>query len=428
MQPNHFVMGFKVKLFDKTVLEINRGNQSPVVSAHPAEEQRSSLKEPPDWLIKAFGGYSRTGLVVSEETALNFSAVFRAVAITASTIASLPLHLYTKSAGGRVKLPDHPAALLLQRPSVDQTGFVWRETQQSTLSLWGNAYAVIHRAANGRPGELEFIHPRGAVVEKINRRLYYSFPGTYSGTFMASDVLHLPGLSFDGVKGKSVISAMREAVGLGLAAQDFGATFFGNGANMEGVLESPGKLDQDVYDRLKNSWAEKHQGLDNAHKPAILEGGMKYTRIGIPPEDAQFLETRKFQVTEIARYFGVAPHLLFDLERSTNNNIEAQGTEFVIYTLLQWTKRWEEELNLKLLTTDEQKTNYFRHDLRGLMRADSAARGQYYSQMISSGVMSPNQVAELEELQAFEGGDQHFMQSAFAPIETLKDFYTKKSE
>lgn len=415
----------KLKFFGYEVKRIDRSERALPVS--DTVENRSSLADPSPWLLEALGGLkSRTGIGVNEDTALNFSAVFRATAILASSIASLPLDLFQKTDSGRQKMQSHPASRLISEPSPDTTGFVLRESMQASLSLWGNAYAYIHRDSSGRFGELEFVKPKDVYVDRINRRLWYTMAGIRPSAIPYQDVIHIPGLSFDGVKGKSVIACMREAVGLGLAAQDFGATFFGNGASLDGVIETPGELTDASYNRLKNSWNSRHTGLDKAHGTAILEGGSKYTRIGIPPEDAQFLETRKFQVTEIARYFGVAPHLLYDLERSTNNNIEAQGVEFVQYSLMQFVRRWDDELTRKLLTPKERETMYFRHNLNGLMRADTAARSSYYNSLIATGVLSPNQVAALEDLPTFDGGDQHFMQAGYAPIELLSDFYKAK--
>ena len=300
----------------------------------------------------------------------------------------------------------------------------------AVLLLWGNAYAVIRRDENSNIQELILVHPSDVNVFRSEKdsRLYYTVSIDGRGYNVASkDMLHIPGLSFDGIKGYSPIAVMRESMGLGLAAQKFGARFFGNGANMDGVIEVAGTLSDTVYDRLRKSWDEKYHGISNSHKTAILEGGSTYKRIGIPPEEAQFLQTRQFQISEVGRMFGVQPHLLMDLDRATNNNIEHQGMEFVTFTLTPWVSRIEAELNRKLFTTEEKITKYVEFNLSGLLRGDSKSRSEYYKSMFSIGAMSPNRIRQLENESAYDGGDQHFAQAGYMPITQLADYHKSKT-
>jgi len=390
--------------------------------------------DPSERLINALGGsVTEAGVPVDHKAALTLSAVWRAVNIISSTIAALPAKVYKHhSDGSRLQDDSHPVQNLLKNPSVISSDFIWRETTQALLLLYGNSYNIINRDGNGVATSFTAIHPDDVTPfynSKLNRVTYRVNSTNINADVLADNMLHIPGLGFDGLKGYSNISVMRESLSLGIAAQKFGARFFGNGANMDGVLETPGVLTDDVYKRIRESWDEKYRGLSKSHNTAILEGGMKYTRIGIPPEDAQFLQTRQFQISEIARWFGVQPHLLMDLDRATNNNIEHQSMEFVTYTLQPWLKRWESEMNRKLFRKDEGA--YVEFNLNGLLRGDSKSRGEFYRSMFSIGAISPNQIRRLENQTPYDGGDQFFAQAGFMPITDLQDFHkskTKKNE
>jgi len=212
------------------------------------------------------------------------------------------------------------------------------------------------------------------------------------------DMLHIPGLGYDGIKGLSVISYARESIGSGLAAQKFGGRFFGSGANMGGTLEHPTILKPEAYERLKNSWNENNSGIGNSHKTTILEHGTKYTRIGIPPNDAQFIETRKFSVADICRWYGVPPHLVYDLEKATFSNIEHQGLEYVIYSLLPWSVKIEQEYNRKIFTEAEKGHVFVEHNMDALLRGDAKTRSEFYRKMVSISSMSPDEVRAKENM------------------------------
>ena len=390
-------------------------------------ESLGTLAEPSPKLLQALGGSgTSSGVQVNDSSVLTLTAVWRAVNIIAGTMASLPLHIYRKETdGSRIEFSDHYLNDIIKKPNTLMTDFVFRETMVAVLLLWGNSYAVIRRGeSDGRVKELIPVHPRNVnPIMHEGKRFYSIYVDGHGYTLPASEMIHYSGLSFDGLTGYSPIAVMRESMGLGLAAQEFGARFFGNGANMDGVIEVPGSLNDTAYERLKSSWREKHQGLKRSHETAILEGDAKYTRIGIPPDDAQFLQTRQFQVSEVARMFGVQPHLLMDLERATHNNIEHQGMEFVMFTLTPWVNRIEAELNGKLLPRDENRKTYLEYNLSGLLRGDAKSRADYYRTMFSIGAMNPNRIRQLENEPAYEGGDQYFAQGAFIPIDDIKNKY-----
>lgn len=400
------------------------------IKIYEMRSELGTLSNPSAELITTLGS-NRTdsGVDVNSRSVLTLTAIWRAVNILSGTIASLPVHVYTKQDdGSRSELPGHVVSSVMKNPNTVQTGFIFRESMMAVLLLWGNAYAVIRRNERGIIEELIWVHASDVnVFRGTDSKIYYQvFVDGRAYTVASKDMLHFPGLSFDGVKGYSPISVMRESMGLGLAAQKFGARFFGSGANMDGVIEVPSTLNDEVYKRLRDSWDEKYHGLEKSHKTAILEGGSTYKRIGIPPEEAQFLQTRQFQVAEVARMFGVQPHLLMDLDRATNNNIEHQGIEFVMFTLTPWISRLEAEMNRKLFDSDDRPRHYVEFNLSGLLRGDSKSRSEYYKAMFSIGAMSPNRIRQLENEPGYDGGDEHFAQAGYMPITQLAEYHKSK--
>lgn len=255
------------------------------------------------------------------------------------------------------------------------------------------------------------------------------FYRTDKGELLPShEMLHLRGLSTNGYKGKSPIAVHRDNLSLTASAQQYGEKFFNQGGNMSGVFKYPSTLKPEAYKRLKHDLIQQSVGLHNAHTPLLLEGGMTYERISIPPEDAQFIATRKFQKTEIATIYGVPPHMIADLERATNNNIEHQGMEFVQYCLLPYLVRLEEEFNRKLLRHDEFGEYYFLFGLNGLLRGDAKTRSEYYKNMNLIGALSANEIRSLEDMNAYEGGDEYFVQANMQTIENAKSIKTENNE
>ena len=361
-----------------------------------------------------FGG-TTSGKAVNERTAMQTSAVYACVRILAESVAGLPLHVYERTANGsKSTKPSHPLYRLLHdEPNREMTSFVFRETLMSHLLLWGNAYAQIIRDGRGFPIALYPLLPdRMAVDRNESGELVYTYQSDKGQVKLRREnILHIPGLGFDGLIGYSPIAMAKNAVGLALATEDYGAAFFANGANPGGVLEHPGVIKPEQADRLRESWQSQFGGA-NAHKVAVLEEGLKFHQMSIPPEQAQFLETRKFQINEIARIFRVPPHMVGDLEKSSFSNIEQQSLEFVKYTLDPWVVRWEQSFQQALILPSEKATIFIKFNLDGLLRGDYQSRMQGYSTGIQNGFMSVNDVRGLEDmnlLTAEEGGDLHFV-------------------
>ena len=377
-----------------------------------------------------FLGGSSSGKAVTERSAMQMTAVYSCVRILAEAIAGLPLHLYHyKEDGGKEKAHEHPLYLLLHdEPNPEMSSFVFRETLMTHLLLWGNAYAQIIRNGKGEVIALYPLMPNRMTVDRDSSgQLYYKYQKnsadapTMDGTSVIlrpCDVLHVPGLGFDGLVGYSPIAMAKNAIGLAIATEEYGAKFFANGAAPSGVLEHPGTIKDPA--RVREAWQSQFGGSSNSGKIAVLEEGMKYTPISISPEQAQFLETRKFQINEIARIFRVPPHMVGDLEKSSFSNIEQQSLEFVKYTLDPWVVRWEQSLSRTLLTPEEKRDYFFKFNVEGLLRGDYQSRMTGYATARQNGWMSANDIRELENLDripAEEGGDLYLINGNMLPLE-----------
>lgn len=352
---------------------------------------------------------SAAGVNVTVDRALQLATVFACVRVLAESVGQLPLQLFKQADAGKAPAKDHPLhPLLTIAPNGFQTAQEFKEWVVACLSLDGNAYAFINRVR----GVVQEITPfaRGAVTPKLDKQ---TLEVTYevaqadgsTKTFAAAEVLHIPLFQLDGVCGASPIRYAREAIGLAIATEQHGATLFSQGATPGGVLTSPRKLDDEVYLRIRNSWEERHQGSDNAHKVAILEDGLTWSQMSMPLADAQFLENRKYQRSEISGLFRVPPHLIGDLERATFSNIEHQGLDFVVHALMPYLTRIEARIKMQLLTPAEQKTYFAKFNVSGLLRGDMAARATFYTQLLQNGSLSPNEIRELEDRNPRDGGD-----------------------
>lgn len=385
-----------------------------------------------------FLGGTTSGKAVTERSAMQMTAVYSCVRILAEAIAGLPLHLYCyKEDGGKEKALGHPLYLLLHdEPNPEMSSFVFRETLMTHLLLWGNAYAQIIRNGKGEVIALYPLMPNRMTVDRDSSgQLFYSYqmsnadaPTMPGGTVILkpSDVLHIPGLGFDGLVGYSPIAMAKNAIGLAIATEEYGAKFFANGATPGGLLEYPGTVKDP--DRVRESWNKGFSGSQNAGKVAILEEGMKYTPISIAPEQAQFLETRKFQINEIARIFRIPPHMIGDLEKSSFSNIEQQSLEFVKYTLDPWVVRWEQSLSRALFTSEEKSQYFFKFNVEGLLRGDYQSRMNGYATARQNGWMSANDIRELENLDripAEEGGDLYLINGNMLPLVHAGAFYVE---
>lgn len=386
-------------------------------------------------------GRTTSGKTVNERTALQTTAVYACVRILSETIASLPLHVYQYTEGGKAKDTEHVLYTLLHdEPNPDMTSFVFRETLMSHLLIWGNAYSQILRDRSGQVIGLYPLLPDQMSVHRSEKgKLFYvynrdeednpNFQEKGSIVLSQEEVLHIPGLGFDGLIGYSPIALAKNAVGMTLACEEYGASFFGNGANPGGVLEHPGILKDPA--KVRDSWNAVYQGTRNAHKVAVLEEGMSYKQIGIPPEEAQFLETRKFQINEIARLFRIPPHMVGDLEKSSFSNIEQQSLEFVKYTLDPWVVRFEQALKKSLLLPEEKKTHFIKFNVDGLLRGDYQSRMNGYAIGRQNGWLSTNDIRELEELNPIppeEGGDLYLINGNMTKLKDAGGFMKDNHE
>ena len=382
-----------------------------------------------------FMGGTSSGKAVTARSAMQMTAVYSCVRILAEAVAGLPLHVYRHNdQGGTEKAIDHPLYLLLHdEPNPEMSSFVFRETLMTHLLLWGNAYAQIIRNGKGEVNALYPLMPNKMSVDRdANGQLYYTYTRstdeapTMQGmtvTLKPSDVLHIPGLGFDGLVGYSPIAMAKNAIGMAIASEEYGAKFFANGAAPGGVLEHPGTIKDPQ--RVRDSWQSTFGGNGNANKIAVLEEGMKYTPIAISPEQAQFLETRKFQINEIARIFRVPPHMVGDLEKSSFSNIEQQSLEFVKYTLDPWVVRWGQSIMRSLLSDSEKKEHFVKFNLEGLLRGDYVSRMNGYAIGRQNGWVSANDIRELENLDripAEEGGDLYLINGNMLPLKDAGAF------
>lgn len=375
-------------------------------------------------------GRTTSGKPVNERTAMQTTAVYACVRILAEAVASLPLHVYEyQDDGGKKLVHDHPLYYLLHdEPNPEMTSFVFRETLMSHLLIWGNAYAQIIRDGAGRVLGLYPLLPDKMDVQRDDKgNIYYVYSRNSDENPMfkeygdirlkAEDVLHIPGLGFDGLIGYSPIAMAKNAVGMTLACEEYGASFFANGANPGGVLEHPGVLKDPS--KVRESWNSVYRGVNNAHKIAVLEEGMKYQQIGIPPEEAQFLETRKFQINEIARLYRIPPHMIGDLDKSSFSNIEQQSLEFVKYTLDPWVIRWEQSLQRSLLLPGEKGKYFIKLNVDGLLRGDYQSRMNGYAVGRQNGWFSANDIREMENMNPIpdeEGGSLYLINGAMTKL------------
>lgn len=377
-----------------------------------------------------FMGNSTSGKRVNERSSMQMTAVYSCVRILSEAVASLPLHFYEYGENGsKVKAINHPLYRILHdEPNPEMTSFVFRETLMTHLLLWGNAYAQVIR--NGK-GEVVALYPLMPDRMKVDRdehgALYYEYQvsqddaPTNKGSSVKltpDEVMHIPGLGFDGLVGYSPIAMAKNAIGLAIAAEEYGSKFYANGAAPSGVLEHPGTLKDPS--KVRDSWSQTFGGSANSHKVAVLEEGMKYTPISISPNEAQFLETRKFQIDEIARIFRVPPHMVGDLEKSSFSNIEQQSLEFVKYTLDPWVSRWEQNMMRSLLSEEEKKKYFIKFNVDGLLRGDYQSRMNGYATARQNGWMSANDIRELENLDRIPaelGGDLYLINGNMTKLE-----------
>ncbi len=359
---------------------------------------------------------SAAGVVVTPETAMMVAAVSAAVSLLSEALAQLPLHIYRRADAGKERQPEHSVALLLgNAPNTWQTGFEFRELMTACMLLWGNAYAIKTTLRTGpRAGQARELLPVPPDRVRVEQAKDYSItyrialPDAAELVLPQSAVFHLRDRTVDGVVGMSRLKSGRDSIGLAQTAEKWGAQLFGNGAQPSGLLTTDQNLAPEQMIKIKESWQSSHGG-ENALGTAVIDGGLKWQSLAMNMDDAQFLETRKFQVAEVARLYRIPPHMIGDLEKATFSNIEQQSLEFVKYSLMPWVRRWEQAINRQLL--GDRREVFAEFLLDGLLRGDTLTRYQAYQIAITNGWMSPNEVRERENMNPRDGGDE-FMPAA----------------
>jgi len=368
-----------------------------------------------------------SGVHVIEDNAMTLSTVYAAVRTIVEPIACMPFRVYRQDGASRIKMPTHAADWLISmqpNPEINAVSF-W-ETMLQYAILRGNAFAEIERNNRGEPVNLWPIEPWRVSTfrNEFDELMYRVSNRTREVTeFAPADILHLHGLG-DGVMGYSVIGLARETIGLGLAMEQFGAAFFGNGAHLGGVIEAPvGKaLSPEAVDAMLKEFNDKYRGPGRAGQTTYIDQGMQWKQIAVPPEDAQFLESRKFGVTEICRWFGVPPHRVFELDRSTNNNIEQQSLEFVQQTLLPWARRIELECDIKFFGRQQRGVYYTKLNFASLLRADIKSQHEAFAIGRQNGWLSANDIRELQDMNPIgKGGDDYLVQVNMMPLDLMRE-------
>ena len=376
-------------------------------------------------------GTTSSGVSITTENSMTIAGVYAAVRVITDAISQLPTHVVREVGNNIERDKKHPVFPLVSRQPNDlMTNFVFWQIMFPNVLLWGNAYAIIDfDPRTQRPISLLPVHPSMVTVSMRNGILMYTFrlEGGTEFTHDQSNVLHYRGLG-DQLMGKSVIDLAKENLGLGKAAERFGSTFFGNGTNMNGVLTTDSSLSDKARTNISASISSSNGGLSNSNKLLLLEEGLKFQTTSIPPDSAQFLETRKFSIPDISRWFKVAPHKIADLERATFSNIEEQDLNFVKETILPWVIMIEQEDNRKLLREDEKNTLSIKKNLDGLLRGDIKTRYEAHKVGIQNGFMTPNEARKKENMNPIDGLDTTWMQLNTAPVVDGTNQQSKEEE
>lgn len=396
-----------------------------------------ALNDPKAWdtsLWNLIGSQSLSGENVTESTALTYSAFWCAVILMSGTISTLPLHLLRKEGNKTQQAREIKLYKILHdRFNPYMTAQQGREIMMAHLLVRGNCYAEKVFNKYGDIIELWPI-PSNRVRPYLNDDGIPQYEITIENKkydFSREKILHIPGLCFDGIQGLSIIAVARKSLGLSMAMETFGSLYFGQGTHPGIVVKHPYKLSPEGYSNLKKSLTDIYSGLGQTHRLMLLEDGMDIEKIGIPPEDSQFLQSRQFQISEVARWFNLPPHKLKDLSRSSFNNIESEQISFVTDSILPWLIKKEQNYNLQLLTEDQfyKQNLYTRHNVDGLLRGNSKDRAEYYRIMFNIGAMSPNDIRSKEDMDPKEGGDETYIPVNMIPLsKALEYFDTQKSK
>lgn len=369
------------------------------------------------------GASTSSGEAVGPESAKGLSTYFACIRNGAEDIAKLPLVVYERTEnGGKKRAQNNPIYTLLdETPNGEMGAMTFRETLQGWAFAAGNGYAEIQRSGSGAPIALWPIHWSRVTVERANEELVYKIRND-NGTqtiLTQFEIFHIRGVG-DGPVGWSVLRCASESIGLGLAAQKYGASFFGKGAAIKGVLSHPMQLSPEAGQRLRDSWRKTYAG-PGAEQVAILEEGMKFEKLGAPPEEAQFLETREFQVEDICRWFRMPPNKVGHFKRAQGwTSLELSNTDYVVDTLFPWCRRWEEEIQRKLFTASERSRFFAEHLFEGLLRGDAAARAAFYKAMQEMGAMNSNEIRARENLEPHKEGNTYFISANLKTFDMMK--------
>lgn len=366
-------------------------------------------------------GGTKSGVSITKENSMTIAGVYTAVRVYTDAIASLPTHVISDTGEEKRKVSNHPVySLVSRKPNSLMTNSVYWNVVIPQLLLWGNSYSIIEYQNGGsiRPISLMPVHPSKVKVHVLDGVLVYEFKiGDKKIVLDQSNVVHFRGLG-DEVQGKSVIEYAKDNLALGKASEDFGSKFFSNGANQSGILTTDQILNDKAITNLRASLERNHGGVTSSQKTMILEQGLKYQTTSVPPDSAQFLETRRFSIEDIARWFKLPPDKLADLTRATFSNLEQQDLNFVKHSILPLVINIEEELTRKLLREMEQNTTYIKKNLDGLLRGDIKTRYEAYQSGIQNGIISPNEARNKEGMNPYEGGDSKFMPLNLSPIDS----------
>lgn len=384
---------------------------------------RAASVSPLDQLILDTYSSSTTasGLNVTPDMAMKVGAVYACVLVLAQSVAQLPLHLYRRTDDRREKQLDHPLSYLMSsQPNAWMTSHDFKQLAMVHLLLKGNSLWFKARGSNGTVRELIPIHPDNlkGIHQDEQYRLTYEIGDKPENieVYPAEKILHIRGFTLDGLQGVSPITYARESIGNQRAMDKHGALLFAQGARLGGILSHPGTLSKEAAERLKSSFSEAYAGEAGAHATAVLEEGMKWEKISMTAEDAQFLQSRQYQRSDIAGFFRVPAHMINDLEHATFSNIEHMSIQFVQHALMPWLVNIEQALQRDLLKEAEKLDHYFKFSVDGLLRGDSVSRSQSYQTSIMGGWMSPNEVRELEDRNPYEGGDDFRLPLNMAPV------------
>lgn len=394
---------FELRLFGRTVIERRSGEVQKLIRNN--------------FLSQIYGSLTKTGKMVNDKTALGISAVWSCIQVYSNTMAMVPLNVYERDGDSRKVASNHPYHILIHsRPNVLMTSFTWRRTAAMQCASTGNSYTLINR--NGHSGLAESLEliPKPNNVEPylIDGKVWYDVKGL-KDPVPAENMIHFMWNSTTGLKGMSPIEIARENIGQAVAMQEYGPKIYSEGGAKRPALKSPSVLTDAQRESWKKTWKEKYGGLENLHEVGILEGGADLVEIGMNPDDAQFVESMKFKIEEIARIFNIPLHMIQSMDHATNNNIEHQGMDFVTHTMMPHFVNWEQELDYKLFRNDPKY--YTKHNVNSLLRGDAKTRAAWYRAVLDLGIMTINEARSKEDMDPVEGGDTHFVQVNRTPLE-----------